>query len=279
MSKVVREILERVAWMTWEEKTQLFRALCEYVGEEQLVAELASLDAARRARIQICDGSVVSFDFGGHTFSFLVENRHDAIQREHYNGRFYDLPGLQIMEKFLKRGATLLDVGANVGNHAIYAASLLNPSRVIPVEPNPPAIRLLRHNVNLNGLSGGFDFRYLGVGLASCKGLAGATTPLDNLGGTFLSPDNAGTIRLERGDALLEGEEINFIKIDVERMELEVLAGLEQTIGRCRPPIFIEVDDGNLERFSQTLEYLKYRIVERHKLHPENENFMIIPRV
>src|SRR5262245_25483465 len=118
MSTVVGEILDKVAWMNWDEKIELFRALCEYVGEEQLSTELASLDAARRARLQICDGSVVSFEFSGRTFSFLVHNRHDAIQREHYNWRFYDLPGLQIIEKSFRSGAVLLDVGANVGNHA-----------------------------------------------------------------------------------------------------------------------------------------------------------------
>jgi glycosyltransferase involved in cell wall biosynthesis len=48
MSKVVDEILDRVAWMTWDEKTTLFRALCDYVGEAEVEAALASIEAAHR---------------------------------------------------------------------------------------------------------------------------------------------------------------------------------------------------------------------------------------
>ena len=40
-------------------------------------------------------------------------------------------------------GATFVDIGANVGNHSLFAATFLNAARVVPVEPNPRCLRLM----------------------------------------------------------------------------------------------------------------------------------------
>ena len=39
------------------------------------------------------------------------------------------------------------------------------------------------------------------------------------------------------------------VKIDVEGIEIKVLGGLEQTIARGKPNIFVEVDSANLGSF------------------------------
>lgn len=279
MPAMVDEILDRVAWMTWDEKTRLFREMCEYVGGDEIAATLASQDAERRQRFDLMDGSIISFVHRELPFSFFVINKNDTIQSKHYRGTFYDLPGLGIIERYVRPGDTFLDIGSNVGNHAIYAAAFMPVSRVIAIEPNPPAMRLLQHNLRLSGVAAKADLRFLGIGLSDRDGFAEPSIPQDNLGGTFLlSNRGSGSIRLVRGDSLLAEEEIQFIKIDVERMEVEVLAGLEGLLHRCRPRIFIEVDDINMNAFRTFLERHEYEIVDRHKLHPDNENFMIVPR-
>jgi FkbM family methyltransferase len=62
----------------------------------------------------------------------------------------YKQEELEIIKHTFRTGV-LLDVGANVGNHIWFAAMYLGASRVISVEPNPMAYRVLRANVGLDG--------------------------------------------------------------------------------------------------------------------------------
>jgi hypothetical protein len=54
---------------------------------------------------------------------------------------------------------------------------------------------------------------------------------------------------------------IDWIKIDTEGFEMEILKGSSQTIDKYKPSLFIEVDNNNLSRFgsgqSQLFSFLK----------------------
>jgi Met-10+ like-protein len=53
-------------------------------------------------------------------------------------GVFYEREELEIIATHFK-GGTFVDIGANVGNHSIFAAKFLGASKVIAFEPNPTA--------------------------------------------------------------------------------------------------------------------------------------------
>lgn len=57
-------------------------------------------------------------------------------------------------------------------------------------------------------------------------------------------------------------------------MEIACLEGLAYTIERCRPHIFIEVDNENAQAFFQWCKDNRYSILERHRNYTVNENFM-----
>ena len=57
-----------------------------------------------------------------------------------------------------------------------------------------------------------------------------------------------------------DGIDVNFIKIDVEGFEMQVLSGLEQTIRRCRPALFVEVQNTNMVEFNKYLASVGYRV-------------------
>lgn len=52
----------------------------------------------------------------------------------------------------------------------------------------------------------------------------------------------------------------DFIKLDCEGFEVSALKGMEKTIERCRPILFVEMYDGALRRNKQTPESLKAKI-------------------
>jgi len=223
-------------------------------------------------------GSVVTTTIEGREIRFFVANEQDVIQRHHAQGEFYEPEELAIIGRHCPAGAHFVDIGANVGNHAIHVAAFLAPGSVLVLEPNPPAAEILRLNVLLNGLSGVVDTSLLGIGLAGAEGVAAAVGGRNNLGGTRMVPGAPdGTIPLRTGDSLLAGRAVNVLKIDVEGMEMEVLGGLAGTIATRRPAIFIEVHNRNAREFRAWAAAQGYRITETFRRYPSNENFMAVP--
>ncbi len=220
-------------------------------------------------------GIIAEFGYRGQTVRFFVRNLVDSIQNYHANGAFYEERELSIIEKHLKPNSVFLDVGSNVGNHAIFVAKYCQPSEVIVVEPNPEAAMLLRINLVLNRLS--VDVSCIGVGFSDAEAKAQAAVPRNNLGGARMVETGEGQIPLVTGDSRFAERHVDFIKMDVEGLEMKALAGLERTIAASRPAMFIEVDDNNRVAFDAWLKAHDYAVAETFRRYPVNENFMVVP--
>jgi len=154
----------------------------------------------------------------------------------------YELHLLRFLRK-RERGGVMLDVGANIGNHALYLAP--NFDEIHCFEPNPVALERLRENVALNRST--LHIHPVGLGAADAELEFHANTS-GNLGGSSFARTDfpvSSILPVRRGDAYLAShgiEGIDLIKIDVEGFEAEVLAGLVETIKRERPVIIFEYD-------------------------------------
>ena len=82
---------------------------------------------------------------------FLIQTKTDYIQRYQRAGEFFEASELELIRQHFN-GGTYIDVGANIGNHAVYFGQLPNCSKVLAFEPNPASLRLLKINVLLNHL-------------------------------------------------------------------------------------------------------------------------------
>lgn len=225
---------------------------------------------AGHERVTISDVS-----FGEARFKMLVRNPDDWIQSHHFRGIAFAEDELRQIGR-IYRGKTFVDVGANVGNHSIVAARALGAARVVAFEPNPVASRILLTNIALNDLTD--TIVHHAIGLSDTDGSATAFEPTTglNLGGTKLIR-GLGDLVLKRGDDVLGGEEIGFIKIDVEGAELQALAGLEKTIAAQRPPMLVEVDDRNVEPFRSWLASMNYQVAARARPGEGNEDYFLVP--
>jgi FkbM family methyltransferase len=219
-------------------------------------------------------GAIVSAAFRGKTVRFFVANDRDALQSVHRGGRFYEEEELDIIARHF-RGGVFVDVGANVGNHTLYALLFLGARKAIAFEPQPEALAILDINLRPNGLADRVEVH--GLGLGDAPGRAAATLFPDNLAGTRLSPAPSGPFELARGDDLLGGEEVTFIKIDTEGFELRVLEGLRETLRRCRPPLFVEVENEHLPAFEAFCASVGYRTGERYRRYGSNINIVAVP--
>lgn len=224
----------------------------------------------------VTKGNIIKATVHGQDIFFFVTDELDLIQKEHIRGRFYEAEELQIIAEHFK-GDVFIDIGANIGNHTIYAGKLLGATRIIAFEPNPAARVILKCNLALNNLEN--RVVHHAIGLSDRSGRATLTTPINNVGGTRLALNNQdGTIELARGDDLLRGESVDFIKLDTEGMEMQVLAGLTDTIERHRPAMFVEVEDENIAAFAVFTEQNSYRVAATYIRYSGLTNFLIVSR-
>ncbi|WP_375176184.1 FkbM family methyltransferase [Pseudooceanicola sp.] len=194
-----------------------------------------------------------------------VLNPNDLIQMTHLQGKFFEADSLAKLKKLVKSPTPrIVEVGANIGNHVVWYARYLGAERIYPVEPNPEALTILNQNIDANGIRPRIDTRGMGYGAGKDTGkFRTQTDNADNLGATKLVADAEGGIETRTLDELMGEETVDFIKIDAEGMELDVLEGAAGLIARDKPVIWVEVLRENMLGFAQKwCKSAGYRIVD-----------------
>lgn len=153
-------------------------------------------------------------------------------------------------------GDTFIDVGANNGEVSLKAARKVgNSGRVIAFEPNPKNINRFKKNIALNSFDN-ITLVELGVGNEAGEFQLNNDTP-ENLGMGWIgnpSDDKSVSSILIKVTSLddyllsMELNSVDFIKIDVEGFEINVLEGAKGIIKKFQPTLFVEVEDTLLNR-------------------------------
>src|SRR5262249_36966926 len=96
------------------------------------------------------------------------------------------------------------------------------------------------------------------------------------LGATHFVPDPSGAIPQAPLDDLVSGP-VDFIKIDVEGMEMEALAGAARLIAVQHPFLYVEVVDAKIATFMAWVDANGYCV---EKLFPDKThcNYLLVPR-
>ncbi|MBL4628461.1 MAG: FkbM family methyltransferase [Roseicyclus sp.] len=216
-------------------------------------------------------------EINGQAVVFATDMVRDPIQRSHRGGVFFEPEELGLIRSHLPKGGTFVDIGANVGNHSLFAGLFTDAARIIPFEPNPLAYRLLVLNVVLNRLEDRVVFDHLGFGASDLAGDGFAMTKREKNLGAARMVAGAGEISTVRPDDVLRDEEPDVIKIDVEGMEMQVLRGLQKTVARTRPVLLVEVDRENTDDFTDWRLAHGFEILKSIKHYVKNCNFLCVP--
>jgi len=146
----------------------------------------------------------------------------------------------RFLHPFLQGVRTVWDIGANIGDHTRQYLDW--GMDVVAVEPDPLAFLCLKHNCPA----------------ARCYNAAASEAPdalrfrrLENVGASRIDP--AGDILVPAIAMDLEWLPVpGFVKIDVEGWEPQAMRGMERTLKRYKPLVFVEINKGALEANGHT---------------------------
>lgn len=148
---------------------------------------------------------------------------------------------------FVGLGSTVVDVGTNVGTHALaFSRRVGAHGQVFAFEPQKMLADLALRTIETNACAN-ISLRQMGVGRASGEMLVPFTdyNVHINSGGVALRQSclsdvmDGASVQIIALDSL-DLDACHLVKVDVEGMEAEVLEGMRDTIRRLRPVLFLE---------------------------------------
>jgi FkbM family methyltransferase len=183
---------------------------------------------------------------------------------------------LSLRRKHYGDGVLGIDCGANIGVHTIeWAKMMTNWGSVLSIEAQERIYYALAGNIAINNC---FNAVAVNAAISSESGVMQIPSP------NYLVPSSFGSLELRQsaGNEFI-GQQIDYqnmvnvrklmldefnlprvdlIKIDVEGMEIEALAGAAKTIERCRPIMLIEKIKADAAQLRQWLEQRGYVLIE-----------------
>lgn len=186
----------------------------------------------------------------------------DHIQKIIYQHRdFYETETLAFLKLHYKQFESVIDIGTNIGNHLLYWCSEMGTKQVICFEPNDFNRAVLLKNIELNHLQPIVTVHSCAVGAEGGKGVQSNFT-LGNTGMNRVDKVSdaatASTIEIKRLDDFAVNN-VDFIKIDVEGFEVDVLKGAAGTLTKHKPVLMIEVFASSKKEVDALMQQYGYR--------------------
>jgi FkbM family methyltransferase len=148
----------------------------------------------------------------------------------------------------VKPEMTVFDIGANIGETTLSFSRIAK--RIYSFEPDKETFAKLKKHVALNNC---LNVHLCNYGLGAVETVAAMERNANNSGGNRVveAKGDAHEIEIKVLDELIASGQLpvpDFIKIDVEGFEAEVLKGSSQTLKQHHPIIFAEMNNNLLGR-------------------------------
>lgn len=177
----------------------------------------------------------------------------------------YEAKENELIKSIVKPGHVVIEAGANIGSETLLLAKLVHNGKVFAFEPLPAVSKYLKANIAINQLdaivsveefaltdtTGGLiDFHILNEDEAN-QGM-GSIYPHSSAKQVVHVPQ----LRLDDWLVGKNLHRLDFIKIDIQGAEINLLNGAKNAIDRFRPILFLEADPNSLIAAGRSLEDL-----------------------
>ncbi len=180
---------------------------------------------------------------------FIFPKQFDRKTRLQFLLGIYEPETAAVFKRYLTKGMTVLDIGANFGYYTWLASGLVGEQgSVLSFEPEPANYELLEANIKRWNKDNIVLFEkavseHVGHAVLQVSGKGGCHSLVAkaNSTGREIEVDTVSV------DALAEEERldrVDFIKIDIEGAELLAFKGMKKTIEQFSPVIIFELNPG-----------------------------------
>lgn len=156
----------------------------------------------------------------------------------------FDQNALPVVLPFIKEGDIVLDAGANIGCYSYaFLEKIGEKGFLYAFEPANESFECLEYNLGKRE-----NVALINKALSYKDGYCKVIRPSNNVGMNFCEEvKNADAIKVTTIDSLGLNK-LDFIKLDVEGDELNVLIGGYNTITKFKPNMYIEINEHTLKR-------------------------------
>ena len=172
----------------------------------------------------------------------------------------------------------IIDCGANIGLGVLYFKSLYPQATILAFEPDKENFALLQKNVQLNQLTNvecrqSAVWIYNGEISFSSAGTEGSQITKDNNGANTIQ------IKAERLADIIKNQKVDFLKIDIEGAELEVIKDCEPHLKNVKY-LFVEYHGkaDETEKLYQLLESVKNHYKVYIKMAADNLTYPFVTK-
>ncbi|MBK6731441.1 MAG: FkbM family methyltransferase [Bacteroidetes bacterium] len=223
----------------------------------------------------------------------LYTNQTSHVSQVIFWEGIYAYEYIRLFESIIKECKGFLDIGANTGIYSLIAASCNKEIQVIAFDPTDAAQYYLQKNIIANGFANRIHNYQLAVSdkktILQFYKVRNPKYPYlkYNLGGAsslIHKPEHYETMEVEcvQGDAFIAEHhpqlQIDFIKVDAEGAEPEIIQGLTSVIEKYKPIVVCEVRHNEITNaladFFRTRNYGFYLFTKNALLQVENFNAM-----
>lgn len=186
---------------------------------------------------------LVTLNQSNKTFQLFISPNNGFIDRYIFLYGVYESFMLDLIKEHLSSGMTFVDIGANIGQHSMFAATLVGKTgSVHAYEPIPSLYTQLSKSSSENNFETILHPHNYALGKVESTGQLFVS---ENIGGSSLVNEDKTRetiqVTIKKGDDELQSlSQVDMIKIDVEGYEYEVLEGIQGTLRKHHPVMLLE---------------------------------------
>lgn len=187
------------------------------------------------------DGKIVTNVQGN---KMILDLKDSGLSRELVLYKIKERLATKQIYKSIRPRMTCLEVGANIGYFLLIEAKIIGKGgKIYGLEPDPRSFKILKENIKINRIKDNVEIYNIAAGnkegkekffLSNHYNLSGFTEDKSNSDGKWID------VKIVKLDNFLKGKKIDFLRMDVEGYEFEVLKGMKDLLKNVQG-MFIEV--------------------------------------
>lgn len=176
------------------------------------------------------------------SFKILLDPKNGSVDKEIYVNGYYEINILKLLRSYIKEDSICLDIGSNIGQHALFMACVAKKGHVYAFEPIKSLAEQIEKSIHQNGMK---NITVENIAISDRND----TVPI------YINNLNAGMSTLFHRDNFTTQEriqtrifssfwnnrsQIDVIKMDVEGYEYYALSGMEEELRKYSPVVLFE---------------------------------------